>query len=244
MQHLTTLCSVFLSICLLVGIGACTPDPFPPVPKKERTFVHVLNVYGGTGGVDLQITNYNQAQTVANNLRFQEAWPSSGYADLLITPGADSLATISELTLDILDHQSQEALVPERSLQFPGGTYSTICLIDSFGKPMVVRTADRLKEAQGTESLVRFMNLSPNALSVSLEFKTDTMMIERLTFLNYSGFKSAQSGSQTVYFVNDFTHSIIDSLTNVRFLPRHSYSFYLVNHNGVPVAGYEILDQE
>ncbi len=87
------------------------------------------------------------------------------------------------------------------------------------------------------------MNLSPSALSVSLEFKEDTLAIERLTFLNYSGFKSLESRIHTAYFVNDFTNKIIDSVPRINIQPRHTYSFYLVNHNGVPLGGYEILDQ-
>jgi hypothetical protein len=243
MQKLKTY--LFACCCLLMlSLVSCETDSFEPVPKKARTYLHFLNAYSGVGAVDLELTTYNQTQAVADGLGFLQAWPQNGYASLLITPGQDSIASISSLTMDVLDHQSKTSVIPSRVLKLAPDVFTTYCLIDSFGKPMVVRTADRIEEEpKGPNALMRFMNISPNALSVSLEVKEDSIAIERLNFLNYSGFKSIPRGTYTFYYVNDFTQRLIDSIPNVEIRQGHVYSFYLVNNNNIPIGGYEILDQ-
>lgn len=236
--------SFFPLFCILILLTACqNPDPFPPVPKKERALLHVLHAYA-PNKIDLKIDQYDQTTKVADGLNFLEAWPASGYASLLVTPGADSTTSISQLKLQIVDHVTKEELVLVPDFELKSEFPTTICIIDSFGKPIVVRTADEYSEdIKAGNAQLRFINLSPNALSVSMVAKNDSFLIDNFNFLNYSEFKQLPQGVRTFYFVNDFTDKKIDSLVNIDIRAQHTYSFFLVNDHNKPVAGYEILDQ-
>lgn len=242
MRSFNTFCLSFF--CSLILLMACqNPEPFPDVPKKERALLHVLHAYESQK-IDLEITQYDQATTVADGLDFLESWPTAGYAALLVTPSIDSTSNSQELEITILDHNSKEVFVktPEFTLtkEFP----TTLCIIDSFGSPMVVRTADDYsEEMEAGNGQIRFLNLSPSILSVSLVAKNDSFAIENFNFLNYSEFTQIPQGRKTFYFINDFTDERIDSIVNIDIRTRHSYNFFLVNNANRPVAGYEILDQ-
>ncbi|MFK7925366.1 MAG: hypothetical protein AB8H47_25650 [Bacteroidia bacterium] len=242
MRSLKTSC--FSLFCIVILLSACqNPDPFPPVAKKERALLHVLHAFA-PNKIDLKIDQYDQSTKVADGLDFLQAWPASGYASLLVTPGVDSTSSISQLKLQIIDHVTKEELVKVPDFELKSELPTTICIIDSFGKPIVVRTADEyLDDVEAGNAQVRFLNLSPNALSVSMAAKNDSFLIDNFNFLNYSEFKQLPQGVRTFYFINDFTNNKIDSIVNVDIRSRHTYSFFLVNDHNKPVAGYEILDQ-
>ncbi|MEM6347514.1 MAG: hypothetical protein AAF927_26745 [Bacteroidota bacterium] len=242
MRSFKTFCFSFF--CSLILLTACqNPEPFPEVPKKERALLHVLHAYAPQK-IDLEITQYQQANTVADGLDFLESWPTAGYAALLVNPSEDSAANSQELAINILDHNSKDVLVPTPEFRLSEEFPTTLCIIDSFGSPMVVRTADDYSdEMEPGNGQIRFLNLSPSVLSVSLVAKNDSFAIENFNFLNYSEFEQIPQGRKTFYFVNDFTDERIDSIVNIDIRSRHTYSFFLVNDENRPIAGYEILDQ-
>lgn len=233
--------SIYLGLALL-GLGiwtACRPEPIDPVPAKARTYLHLLNAYAGLeGGVDIRFSAYDERRIIADGLRFRESWPQSGYASLLAPIVLDDSANERvQGTLELLDHATKEVLHRE-PLDLRPDAQATYCVVDSFGKPLLVKADDQPLPYTPNSANVRFMNLSHLLRSVSLVSKPDSVRIERLNFLLYSPFELTGARTYTFYLVNDLTGSRIDSIPNVTLKPRTAYNFYLTQQNGFPKAGY------
>ncbi|MDX2249932.1 MAG: hypothetical protein SF052_24320 [Bacteroidia bacterium] len=232
--------SGFLLLVLTLTV-ACEEQTFKPIPPRERTFLHFLNVYSGYPAVDIRLTSYEEARTVADGVTFKGAWPSSGYASMLTTPDPDSIDGKGGITIEFLDHATKDPVVPARTLKLAADVNSTICLVDSFGKPLIVKTVDNFPEKVAGKALVRFMNLNYAALSVSLYSSDDSVNISKLNFLNYSSFAETTPSTKTFFFKNDFSGNIIGTISNVNLEAGKVYSFYLTNQSGTPSVGYEVL---
>lgn len=236
------------AVCLLIGtmffVFSCKDPSFEPLPPKERTFLHVLNLYDGlNAGVDLRLRTFDETRIIKEGLKFTQAWPPSGYASLLTSVNPDSANGESGVFMDVVDHNTKDLVVPARTMKLAAETYATICLIDSFGKPLLVKTIDNLDPVPNGYANIRFMNLNSALLSVSLVSKNDSLKIEKLNFLNYSGFEPIETGVHTLYFVNDFSGDRVDSIKNIELKAGKTYSTFLSNQGGAPKGGYEVLDQ-
>ncbi|TAE51778.1 MAG: hypothetical protein EAZ89_09605 [Bacteroidetes bacterium] len=225
-------------ICVLAG--ACQEDTLKPVPQRVRTYLHFLNVYTGAEKIDLKLNSFGENRTLVSGLASMKAWPSQGYASLL-TYETDSVAPDSA-RLAIIDHDQRDTLVPVIGFQLSPRTKASYILLDSVGKPLLVRTIDSISQPDPGKAYVRFMNLCYPLRSVSLiSAADDSLEISRMTFLNYSSFKRTKTGLSTFYFHNDLANSRIDSL-KVDIRPGKVYSFYLALTNGSPIPGVEILE--
>ncbi|MEM6805786.1 MAG: hypothetical protein AAF696_30585 [Bacteroidota bacterium] len=234
---------LFLGVLLF---WACEPPGFDPVPPRERTYLHVLNANPQLSGVDVEFRTFDEANLIAQNLRFARSWPTTGYASLLTGAKPDSATGPDSLRIvfmDVYQPNTTDSIVPTRALNLSIDGRSTICLIDSFGKPLLVKTVDNYDRPKGDTSNVRFLNLNFNALSVTLETKQTGLQIERLNFLNYSSFSRMPAGVYTFYYKDDFTGRILDSISNFEIEPRHTYSFYFTQDGGQNLGGVEILEQ-
>lgn len=233
---------LFSGILLL---WACEPPSFDPIPPRERTYLHLLNANPILPGIDVEFRTYDETSLIAQNLGFAKSWPTTGYASLLTGAHPDSLATDSLriVFMDVYLPNTTDSIIPTRSLNLSREGRSTICLIDSFGKPLLVKTVDNYERPKGDTSNVRFLNLNFNALSVTLVTKDSNFKIERLNFLNYSSFSRMGAGVHTFYYKDDFTGQILDSIPNFDVKPRHTYSFYFTQDAGRNLGGVEILEQ-
>lgn len=225
---------------------ACEPPGFDPIPPRERTYLHVLNANPQLPGVDLEFRTFDESSLIAQNLGFTRSWPTTGYASLLTGADPENINTSDSnriVFMDVYLPNTSDSVVPTRSLNLSVDGRSTICLIDSFGKPLLVKTVDNYARPVGNISNVRFLNLNFNALSVTLETKESGLEIERLNFLNYSSFSQIDAGAYTFYFRDDFSGNILDSISNFTIKPRHTYSFYFTQDGGKNIGGVEILEQ-
>jgi len=224
---------------------ACEPPEFAPVPRRERTYLHILNANPTLTGVDVEFRTFDESSLIAQNLGFPRSWPTTGYASLLTGAHPDSLKSDSlrVVFMDVYKPNTTDSLLPTRLLNLSREGRSTICLIDSFGKPLLVKTVDNYQRPKGDSSNVRFLNLNSNTLSVTLETKDSELEIERLNFLNYSSFSRIGAGIHTFYYRDDFTGKILDSVPNFNVKPRHTYSFYFTQDAGKNLGGVEILEQ-
>ncbi|RMG70758.1 MAG: hypothetical protein D6722_08190 [Bacteroidetes bacterium] len=233
--------SLYLGVSLLlIGfILACNPDPVTPVPEKKRTYLHILNAYAGLDrGVDIRFRAYDESRIIADGIRFQESWPSSGYASLLAPVIlADSATERVQGTLELLDNATKEILHRE-PLDLRPEAMATYCVVDSFGKPLLVKADDQPLPYTPNAANVRFMNLSHLLRSVSLVSQPDSVRINGLNFLLYSPFELTGARTYTFYVLNQTTGTPIDSIPNVTLKPRTAYNFYLTQENGFPKAGY------
>lgn len=229
--------------CLLGMILACQPTELPEPPERERTFLHVLNAYSGLpSGFDMRFSYFEKKQLAVDGLTFKQAWPPSGYASLLTEVPTDSSQETVNILVDVLNNFDKSNIYEGFPLDLTAGAKSTVCMIDSFGKPLLVKTIDTPLEYEGSTANIRFMNLNSVLKSTSLIAKADTFRIPQLNFLNYSSYQLIPAGTYTFYFINDFTGNRLDSVSNIKIKARQAYSFYLTQQNGVPVGDYEILE--
>lgn len=235
---------LYLIIPILMGILiGCQPTELPEAPERERTYLHVLNAFSGLPkGFDMRFTYFEKKQFAVDGLRFKEAWPPSGYASLLTEVATDSSQETVKVEVDVLNNHDKSNLYAAFPLDLTAGAKTTVCLIDSFGKPLLVKTIDEPLAYEGNTANIRYMNLNAILRSTSLVAKADTFRVPQLNFLNYSSYELIPSGTYTFYFVNDITGNRLDSISRINIRPNQAYSFYLTQQNGFPVGGYEILE--
>jgi hypothetical protein len=230
-------------VLVMIGLTACQPEEFKPIPEKERTYFHILNAYSGFRGIDIKLLSFDEKRWIVDDLRFMESWPETGYSSLLTAPDPDSVDGRDGVTFQVYEHTTKTALVTDLSLVLPANTYTTFCLIDSFGKPLLVKTVDNIRKVEDpSNALIRFMNLSYRTLSVSMKTTDDSVNIDELNYLNYSVLAEFPAGKRTFVFINDLTGNVIDSVSGLDVKPGKAYSFYLTEGFNGPTADYEILD--
>jgi hypothetical protein len=229
---------------LLLGallLAACKPGETPEAPEKARAYVHALHLYPGSEQISLVMASLGTRRTIADAISYGQSWPGSGYASVLTYVQDSSASAAWQTVLEVLDRQSRDTIVPVVPLPVLPGLYTSIVLIDSFGKPMLVRTVDDFGDTPAGQGLVRLMNLSTEPRSVSLEVKQDSLAISRLSFLNYSRFYTLKPGVYTFYFINDLNRTRLDSIPNVQIRANQAYNFYLARRNGQIRGAYETL---
>lgn len=233
-------------LLLLIGLGlwlsfsACQRvDDLPEAPVQRRTHVRVFNAYFRSP-VDFRLHTFGgEVRFLTNRLTYGHAWPEGGYASLLTrrgdvqTPAADSIA------LDVIAYNVDTLLIEQYPENLPPETFASFYVVDSLGKPVMVKTSDDFIQPAVNQATYRFINLYPQLNSVSFESQQDTLDFDRFTFLNYSSFASVRSGPRTVRVVNDNTGSPVAPPLDVNLESGGVYVFYLLNDNGNPVFGYE-----
>ncbi|MCB0835156.1 MAG: hypothetical protein KDE26_03955 [Bacteroidetes bacterium] len=234
---------LIIFVLIMLGLTACKEEQFKPIPEKERTYFHILNAYTGFSGIDVKLLSFDENRWIADDLGFKDSWPKTGYASLLTAPDPDSVDGRDGVTFQVYEHTTKTALVTDLSLVLPPNTYTSFCLIDSFGKPLLVKTVDNIRKVEDPKkALIRFMNIEYKTLSVTMKTTDDSVNIEKLNYLNYSTFAEFPAGKKTFLFINDFTGNVIDSISNLEIKPGKAYSFYLTEGYNGPTADYEILD--
>ncbi|MDX1906809.1 MAG: hypothetical protein SF053_07215 [Bacteroidia bacterium] len=228
-----------LLTCVL-GLGGCEPA-VSPVQPRQRTYFHFLHAHAGAGPLDVELETYDEKRTVASRLQFGTSWPAGGYASLLVDATSDTVIKPGDIQLRLLSHPDREEVVSPRQLELRAEKYASYCLIDSFGKSLLIWAVDNFEVPPAGRCNVRFMNLCSYYRSVTLESKDDTLQISRMAFLNLSSFKTYTTGYRTFYFINDLAGALIDSV-NVVLSPGKTYNLYLTQSDGEAYAGWEVLE--
>ncbi len=235
-----------ITACLLAPLfflfTACNSNQIEPLPAKERTSLHFLHAHSLPGNVDLRLITQDAPRLIADDVSFMESWPASGYASLLTPADPDSTGRYL-LRLEVLKNSNKTLLVPEEALSLLPNTAATLILIDSFGKPLLVRTIDNYSPSKGDTANVRYMNLNYTYRSVSLETKNAAITIPNKNFLNFSSYKHYPTGVYTFLFKDDITKKVLDSIPNFSIQARKLYNFYLTNRQGVPEGNVEVLGE-
>ena len=220
---------------------SCKDDTtFEPLDPIGRTYVHFFNAYPGLEAVDVRFETGDQKRTVGEGIYFNNSWPNNGYASLL-TP-TDTVNGTGGVRISILDHLTRQEIVPPTFMKVTEDDRSTFVLVDSFDKPIFVKTLDVFDEQSDTTALVRLMNINRFVLAASLVTKTNDITIRNLNFLNYSNALPMPAGTYSFYFVNDVSGQILDSIPNLEIKRRGIYSFFLTQKDGQPVGGYRWLE--
>ncbi|MEO0473616.1 MAG: hypothetical protein AAF206_28655, partial [Bacteroidota bacterium] len=177
----------------LIGVfavlfGCDQQAPFDPAPEKGRAPVHFLNLNDNFGPVDVQVNGSGSVRTVATRLDFEEGWQQNGYASLLVEL-PDTAYETDSLFVEVLSHDDQLQIEPEKALDAVANLPLSFYLIDSFGTPIIIEAEGSNEAPAGNFSMIRFMNLSPNILTVRLEATGDSLAFENYNFLLFSRFE-------------------------------------------------------
>ncbi len=227
---------------LFLLIASCQDEPFKPL-EQSRTYMNLLNAYGPAARVDVYLRSFESDGLFASNIDFMESWPKGGYASLITTTGFDSLEKEPDTWLRIIDRNSGDEVIPEEGFRLNPEVKASVVLIDSVGKAKLVKTIDIFDAPGDTAANVRFMNVNYTMASVSLRIKNDsTFNIDRLNFLNYSGFSKIKPGTYDFEFVFDQAQSVVATLPGVNIQAGNTYNFFLTQLGGAPRAGVERLD--
>ncbi len=214
-----------------------------PLPEKERASLHFLNAYSRAGGaIDLRLISQGTEKPLVDKLDFLGAWPANGYASIFVPVNEDTTGR-QTLTLQVLKNTGKTVLVPNENLSLVSGTAASIILIDSFTRPLLVRTIDNFPELKGDSAAVRFMNLNYTIRSVTLETKNKEITIPSKNFLNFSTYRAYKTGTFTFYFKDDLTRKIVDSIPGLKLSPQSLYNFYLTNELGKVKGRVEVLQR-
>ncbi|MEO0897424.1 MAG: hypothetical protein AAFY71_13545 [Bacteroidota bacterium] len=235
-----------LSLLLLaITVVACDQETYEqPIPDK-RYFYRFINLNPNLDPVDVRVRTIDDVKWLAYDVKFEKAEPTDGFSSVLIPLDTLERDTSEFVFIDIIDHRTKESVVPplelgtigDRKADFP----TTIMLIDSFGKPFrVARIEDYETPTNGTAG-IRFVNVNSQYISVSLVVKNDTTSIDQYNFLTYSPFEYVKAGTRTIYYKNDITGAVIDSISNINLSAGRIYSFYMGQKGTSTVVGYEKL---
>jgi hypothetical protein len=228
-------------IALFLLMAGCQDDePFEPL-EQSRTYMNLLNAYGPVGKVDVYLRSFESNGLFASNVNFLESWPKGGYASLLTNAGFDSLEKEPDVFLRMVDRSTNDEIISEQGFRLNPEVRSTFVLIDSIGKPKLVKTIDTFESPGDTAANVRFMNVNYTMTSVSLQADT-SLLIDKLNFLNYSSFKQMLPGTYDFEFVHDQTGTVVSTLLGVNIQKGKTYNFYLTQQGGAPMSGVERLE--
>ncbi|MEM6264491.1 MAG: hypothetical protein AAGI38_18395 [Bacteroidota bacterium] len=223
-------------------LGGCDNDPgFEPI-NQERTFLHILNTYSGIESLDLYTESLETNRLFAGNVSFMEGWPEGGYATLLTAPNPDSISGEGGVTIRVMHRRPDTALIDPQTLILNPRLYSTIAVIDSFGKAQLVKTIDIFNPPGDSLANLRFMNLNFDFLSVTLRNPDSTILVPGLNFLNYSSFENVPIGTYDFEFVNSLNEQVIETLPQVEIEEGKTYNFYFASEQGLPTANVETLE--
>lgn len=224
---------------------ACETPVFEAPAPRERTYLHFLNANDAYPSIDVEVNSYEQDQLWARDLAFLESWPKGGYASLLTVPDEDTLNNIQGgIEVEIREAGTSNVLVPSTMLKLNADIQATLCLVDSFGKPILVKTIDIMPEKTGELAHIRFMNVNSYHLSVSLVVQGEDVQIQNLNFLNYSSFRTLEEGRYTFQFVDDFSGKVLVSLEDMEVKRHQVYNFLLTHQGGQAVGDVERLERK
>ena len=245
MGSMKNLMKVALLTCLvsILALSACEEEaPFEEI-DRSRTYLHFLNAFPGSESVDITFETFDNNRTVAKDVPFSDSWPNNGYANLLTSP--DTLNGQGGVLIRVLDHNTQEELVPPLYKNLGAEGQFTFVLVDSFSKPVLVKAIDNLdEEFNPGNAYARFMNINRHVQSSSLVNQLGEEVLRGLNYLNYSTFQQIDPGTYTFYFVDDISGAKLDSVSNVQIRLGKIYSFYLTHQQARPVGGLKIMENK
>ncbi len=234
---------IFLAIVL--ALSACTPEEFQKPVAQKRFSYRFSNLNARVDPIDVRLSTADDVDWLGFDITFEGKEPREGYGSVLVTVDSSQRDSSDVLFFDILDNRSKEPIT--QGLEFNSEVSdvtdfpASLFLVDSFGKPVLVRTLDDFDDPQDGTAGIRFVNMNYLFVSVSLEVKNDTTVIDRKNFLNSSGFEYVGAGNRTIYLRNDLTQTLIDSIPNLTMKAGRVYSVYFTQKMGNPVIGYEKL---
>lgn len=220
---------------LLTALSSCDQTPETPTPVRERSFLSVIHAYDGVPSIDVELESFTEKKTVTEGLAFNSTWPRDGYASLLSEAGSGPQDT--GVVIRLKDWRSKDQIVPDRVISLTPARKSTIGIIDSMGRPEIIRIIDNFDTPKAGRANVRFMNLTYLYPAVDLVSQNDSIYIDRINYLLASKFIDYPAGTYNLYFRHSFTGRNLDSIMNVELKSRKTYNIYLTQKGNAPRKG-------
>lgn len=222
---------------LLFTFGCKEKDPVKP--DRGRSFLHIL---GAVDSDSMRVTldYYNANDVVIDDFYYHRNFPIRGYADLEAGGKPDEFGNgklLVSLNTQPFANIVEDTLMAPRAIELVRDEKATICFVDSFGTPILLKVKDTPGLADADNAQVRFMNLSSAQGAVSLTTSGGAFNISGITFLGNSEFQAVPDGQYDVQ-VRDAGGNVIATLP--LFINGYTtYTFY-VSGTGTPVLQYYI----
>lgn len=220
---------------ILFAFGCKEKDPVKP--DRGRSYLHVL---GAVESDSLRVTldYYNATDVVIDNFFYHRNFPIRGYADLEAGGTPDEFGN-GELRVSLsaqpFANVAPDTLMAPRAIELIRDEKSTICFVDSFGTPILVKYKDTYGAADADNAMIRFLNLSSAQPSATLTTDSGGFSITGIPFLGNSEFVPVPDGQYNVE-VRDAGGVVVQTLP-IFINGYTTYTFY-VSGAGTPALQY------
>ena len=230
-------------LLLLLGWSGCQTEPADIFTRQERSHIRFFNAYENDA-VNIRLETFGQTRFLTDRLRPFRSWPQGSYLSLIprLTSRDTSLQSRDSLRFDVTAYGIDTLLIEDYEETLSRGTFASFYVVDSMGKPIMIKTNDQFGPLQRGQAAYRFINLYPlfNTVELRSSNRDDGLDFTfSLEYLGYSGFKTVEAGRRSWLAINQRTNATIDSLSRVHLEAGGVYVVYLLNQNGLPLFDYE-----
>ncbi len=228
MKRFTYYC--LLMIAIFAFIQGCKEKLPDPVPERKRAYLHFINLHPDYNGIDCNIESFETKGFLFNDLGYIKTWPQGGYASLLAMQSEDSLGK-AWISFQLQNHQTGDSILPKQSLKlFEEKAATMILLKDQSGAPLLVKTLDNFATDDDTTTFVRFMNFDESIASATLISQDSSVLIDNLSYLNYTGFRAFKKGIYDLVVLDKGTGDTLAFFPGKNLSLRRNYSFFIVKN--------------
>ncbi|MFN0203410.1 MAG: hypothetical protein ACKVTZ_17925 [Bacteroidia bacterium] len=236
---------ISLVLFVMLAVSACKEPELPAIEKRERVYLHIVNLYQPIPSLDMDFEAFEQKQATIKDLQTFQSWPQGGYASLLSIHKPDSAKNVfGGLYFTIMNHFTGEVIFPKKIYDLQTVVPNTFAVIDVQGVPTVIRAADTFDSLNYKTSGVRFMDLSNNKASLSLVTTDSVVKHENMSYLGYTPFKKFPTGTYKFRLID--AQNVLDTVYRfdpITIQPGRNYAFYAYDLVTDVKAFYEKIEK-
>ena len=212
--------SMFVALALgVIGLSSCSTD-HDDIQIPNRGALSIVNASPTKGALDFYIDNQKVNNSAALNFGSQ-----TGY--YLVTSGsrtgkttlAGNAATLHSEKIDMVTDQ-----------------YQSLYIVNAADSVVYFNTTDKFAQVGTDKAQVRFINLSPNSPSYSLEIEGDTTAFTNKQYKQLTPFKVVNTKAAVkVNLKDNATNAIVASISNVELKGQNVYTIWAKGTVGATV---------
>lgn len=217
--------SMFFALALgVIGFSSCSTD-HDDIQIPNRGALSIVNASPTKSSLDFYIDNQKVNNSGALNYGSQ-----TGY--YLVTSGSRSgKTTVSGNATNL--HTEKIDMVTDQ--------YQSVYIVNSADTVVYFNTTDKFAQVGTDKSQIRFINLSPNSPSYSLEIEGDTTAFADKQFKQLTPFKVVNAKAAVKVNLRDkATNAVVATLSNVELKGQNVYTIWAKGIVGATVDSQKI----
>lgn len=243
MNHTSMFTKICLgSLCLLLCLSACeTNNGIVPTPSLKYN-LRLVNLHAGLDQASFRFFSNTGFEYTVGKLDFEDSWPSSGYAEMLVTGlERDTTDSTETIFLEAINPITREVLMPATEVEFVQRDFMfSILVAEEQGETFIAQLQDDYRQPRIDSCGAFFTSLNYFYDRVSYEIAGDTTLTGNTYPFRSSTYFPA--GNRTLYVINEISGTILDSL-DYTFRAGKVYDVYFTQNAGDPVLGVKVLEE-